>query len=83
MRVVQEKVKLDSHLALVVVDSGQVLCWSAEADNFRSAIDWTGKGDDAEPRTIASDCRHRGCRRGSAARLRRASRQGCSNRDHR
>ncbi len=52
VRVVQEKVKLDSHLALVVVDSGQVLCWSAEADNFRSAIDWTGKGDDAEPRRL-------------------------------
>jgi uncharacterized protein (DUF433 family) len=52
VRVVQEKVKLDSHLALVVVDSGQVLCWSAEADSFRSAIDWTGKGDDAEPRRL-------------------------------
>jgi uncharacterized protein (DUF433 family)/transposase len=52
VRVVQEKVGLDPHLALVVVDSGQVLCWSAEADSFRSAIDWSGKGDDAEPRRL-------------------------------
>jgi uncharacterized protein (DUF433 family) len=52
VRSVEEKVDLDSHLALVVVDSGQVLCWSQEAENFRSAIDWTGKGDDAQPRTL-------------------------------
>jgi uncharacterized protein (DUF433 family)/transposase len=52
VRVVQEKVGLDPHLALVVVDSGQMLCWSAEADSFRSAIDWSGKGDDAEPRRL-------------------------------
>jgi len=49
VRVVEDKVNLDSHLALVVVDSGQVLCWSRQADSFRSAIDWTGVGNDAEP----------------------------------
>src|SRR5271154_1713143 len=52
VRVGQEKVSLDPHLALVVVDSGQGLRWSAEADSFRSAIDWSGKGDDAEPRRL-------------------------------
>lgn len=52
VRSVEEKVDLDAHLALVVVDSGQVLCWSQEAENFRGAIDWTGKGDDAQPRSL-------------------------------
>lgn len=36
----------------VVVGSGQVLCWSQEADRFRSAIDWTGDGGDAQPRRL-------------------------------
>jgi uncharacterized protein (DUF433 family) len=52
VRVVQDKVELHPHLALVVVGSGQVLCWSQEADRFRSAIDWTGGGGDAQPRRL-------------------------------
>jgi uncharacterized protein (DUF433 family)/transposase len=52
VRVVQEKVGLDPHLALVVVGTGQILCWSEEADRFRSAIDWTGEGVDAQPRRL-------------------------------
>jgi uncharacterized protein (DUF433 family) len=51
-RVVQERVGLDSHLALVVVATGQVLAWSPEADRFRAAIEWTGESDDAEPRRL-------------------------------
>jgi uncharacterized protein (DUF433 family)/transposase len=49
VRVIEEKVSLDSHLALVVVATGQTLAWSAEADRFRSAIEWTGESDNAEP----------------------------------
>jgi uncharacterized protein (DUF433 family) len=52
VRSVEEKVNLDSHLALVVVDTGQLLAWSTKADNYRNAIDWTGKGDDAQPRML-------------------------------
>jgi uncharacterized protein (DUF433 family)/transposase len=52
VRVVQEKVGLDPHLALVVVGTGQILCWSEEADRFRSAIDWTSEGVDAQPRRL-------------------------------
>ncbi len=48
-RVVEEKVGLDSHLALVIVTTGQVLAWSPEADRFRTAVEWTGESDDAEP----------------------------------
>jgi uncharacterized protein (DUF433 family) len=52
VRVIQEKVELDPHLALVVVATGQTLAWSAEADRFRAAIDWTDDTDDAEPRLL-------------------------------
>jgi uncharacterized protein (DUF433 family) len=52
VRVIQEEVNLDPHLALVVVAPGQMLAWSAEADRFRAAIEWTGEGDDAEPRWL-------------------------------
>jgi uncharacterized protein (DUF433 family) len=52
VRVVEEKVNLDPHLALVVVATGQALAWSAEADRFRAAIEWTGDSDDAEPRRL-------------------------------
>lgn len=52
VRVVQEKVGLDSHLALVVVATGQMVAWSPRADRFRSAIEWTGENDDAEPRRL-------------------------------
>jgi uncharacterized protein (DUF433 family) len=52
VRVVEEKVGLDSHLALVVVATGQMLAWSPQADRFRSAIEWTGQNDDAEPRRL-------------------------------
>ncbi len=52
VRVVEEKVNLDPHLALVVVATGQALAWSAEADRFRTAIEWTGDCDDAEPRRL-------------------------------
>jgi uncharacterized protein (DUF433 family) len=52
VRVVQEEVKLDPHLALVIVATGQTLAWSAEADRFRAAIEWTDDTDDAEPRLL-------------------------------
>lgn len=52
VRVVEEKVGLDSHLALVVVAIGQMLAWSPQADRFRSAIEWTGDNNDAEPRRL-------------------------------
>jgi uncharacterized protein (DUF433 family) len=51
-RVIEEKVGLDSHLALVVMATGQTLAWSAEVDRFRAAIEWTGESDDAEPRRL-------------------------------
>lgn len=52
VRVVEEKVDLDSHLALVVVATGQMLAWSPQADRFRTAIEWTGESDDAQPRRL-------------------------------
>lgn len=52
VRVVEQRVNLDSHLALVVVATGQMLAWSPEADRFRTAIEWTGESDDAEPRRL-------------------------------
>jgi uncharacterized protein (DUF433 family) len=52
VRVIQEQVNLDPHLALVVVATGQMLAWSAEADRFRAAIEWTGEDDYAEPRWL-------------------------------
>ncbi len=50
--VVQEEVNLDPHLALVIVATGQTLAWSAEADRFSAAIEWTGDSDEAEPRLL-------------------------------
>jgi uncharacterized protein (DUF433 family) len=41
VRVVQDKVQLDPHLALVVVATGQTVAWSRQADRFLTAIDWT------------------------------------------
>lgn len=52
VRVVQERVKLDPHLALVVVRMNQTIAWSAEADRFRSAVEWSSDGADAEPRRL-------------------------------
>jgi uncharacterized protein (DUF433 family) len=52
VRVVQEEVSLDPHLALVIVATGQMLAWSAEADRFRTAIEWTSDSEDAEPRLL-------------------------------
>lgn len=52
VRVVQERVGLHTHLALVVLATGQMLAWSPQADRFRAAIEWTGVGDDAEPRRL-------------------------------
>jgi uncharacterized protein (DUF433 family) len=49
VRVVQEEVDLDPHLALVVVATGQTLAWSAEADRFRAAIEWTSDSDSGDP----------------------------------
>lgn len=52
VRIVEEKVGLDAHLALVVVATGQMLAWSPQADRFRTAIEWTSESDDAEPRRL-------------------------------
>jgi uncharacterized protein (DUF433 family) len=53
VRRVQEEVKLDRPLALVVVRTGQsVLEWSVPAENFRRSVVWTGKDEDAEPRAL-------------------------------
>lgn len=52
VRVIEEKIGLDSHLALVVVATGQTLAWSPEADRFRTAIEWSGETEDAEPRPL-------------------------------
>jgi uncharacterized protein (DUF433 family) len=53
VRVAQERVGLDRHLALVVTRTGQaVLDWSRPADEFRQSIEWTGDDADAQPRTV-------------------------------
>jgi uncharacterized protein (DUF433 family) len=53
VRVAQEKVGLDRHLALVVMRTGQaVLDWSRPADEFRQSIGWTSDDADAQPRTV-------------------------------
>ena len=52
VRVVEEDVGLDSHLALVVVATGQTLAWSPQADRFRAAIEWTAESDEAEPKRL-------------------------------
>ena len=52
VRVVQENVKLDRHLALVVVATGQTVAWSTQADRFLTAIEWTSNGSDPEPRRL-------------------------------
>jgi uncharacterized protein (DUF433 family) len=53
VRRVQEQVELDHTLALVVVRTGQeVLDWSRRADDFRRSLEWTGDGEDAEPRLL-------------------------------
>lgn len=47
---VQEDVKLDHALALVVIRSGQtVLDWSDRAESFRHAVVWSSESADAEP----------------------------------
>jgi uncharacterized protein (DUF433 family) len=46
---IQERVGLESRLALVVVRTGQTLPqWSDEAEVFRSSLEWTGNDDTAE-----------------------------------
>jgi hypothetical protein len=81
VRVVQDKVKLDPHLALVVVATGQTLVWSAGGPFPR--------GDRVDGRRrrrrTASPAAGRGDRRGGGgppARVRRARRAGCQDRDH-
>ena len=53
VRKVQEDVGLDRHLALVVVRTGQhMIQWARPADEFRRSLEWTGDGEDAQPRRI-------------------------------
>ena len=52
VREVQEKVGLDSHLALVVVRTGQKLIWSRAADDFLKSVEWSSEADDAEPKVV-------------------------------
>lgn len=47
---IQDRVGLESQLALVVVRTGQSSPeWSDPAEGFRSSLEWTGATDDAEP----------------------------------
>lgn len=53
VRRVQDEVKLDKHLALVVVRTGQhVLDWAKPADDFRRSVKWSGDDGNAQPRQL-------------------------------
>jgi uncharacterized protein (DUF433 family) len=53
VRWVQEKVKLDRPLALVIVRTGQhVLEWAPPAEAFRRSVEWTDQDGDAQPRRL-------------------------------
>jgi len=50
VREVQERVGLESRLALVVVRTGQTVPeWSDEAEDFRVSIEWTDDSNSAQP----------------------------------
>ena len=52
VRKVQEKVKLERALSLVVVRTGQrVLYWAPAAEEFRRSVEWTD-AEDAQPRIL-------------------------------
>lgn len=52
VRQVQEQVKLERALSLVVVRTGQrVLDWAPPAEGFRQSVEWTD-GEDAQPRLL-------------------------------
>jgi uncharacterized protein (DUF433 family) len=53
IRKVQERVGLESQLALVVVRTGQsTLSWTKPAEDFRRSVEWTGQDKDAQPRLL-------------------------------
>ncbi len=53
---VQDQVRLERPLALVVVRTGQaVLDWSPPADAFRRSIQWTDDGNRRQPRLVHPD----------------------------
>jgi uncharacterized protein (DUF433 family) len=53
---VQDQVGLERPLSLVVVRTGQTaLDWSLPADAFRRSIEWTGEGNDAQPKLVHPD----------------------------
>lgn len=49
---IQERVGLESRLALVVVRTGQHIMWSDEAAAFSRSVEWTGEGSGSQPRLL-------------------------------
>jgi len=52
VRVVQDRVKLDKQLSIVVMSTGQLVAWSEQAERFRQAIDWGDKAEGEEPQRL-------------------------------
>jgi uncharacterized protein (DUF433 family) len=53
VRGVQDRVGLDTQLALVTVRTGQTLLeWAKRADDFRRSVEWSGETDEAHPRLL-------------------------------